>query len=189
VIARVPVSVFEGQVEIREGALVDLNACLALDATFETEYVWQMDERANNGVIAVGFRLTRLPRPMKVTGVIAPDDVSHHFLNGGALFVAEEGGKICGFVDVTESEWNQAATLNNLAVAPPYRRRGVGTRLVRAALDWARQKKLRAVLLDTPTKAHPAICLYQKMGFTFCGFNDQLYPNRDIALFFALSLR
>jgi hypothetical protein len=45
------------------------------------------------------------------------------------------------------------------------------------------------ILLDTPTKAHPAICLYQKHGFVFCGFNDQLYPNRDIAMFFALSLR
>jgi ribosomal protein S18 acetylase RimI-like enzyme len=175
--------------EIRIGALTDLNACLALDATFETEYVWQMKERASNGDIAVGFHLTRLPRPMKVTGVISPDDVSRNFLNGGALFVADEGGKICGFVDVTESEWNQAAAINNLAVAPAYRRHGIGTRLLRAALDWARQKKLRAVLLDTPTKAHPAICLYQKLGFTFCGFNDQFYPNRDIALFFALSLR
>lgn len=175
--------------EIRNGTLADLNMCLALDATFETEYVWQMDERASTGNIVVGFRLTRLPRPMKVNGIIAADEIAQHFWGGGALFVADAGGQVCGFVDVTESAWNQTAQINNLAVAPAYRRRGIGTQLLRAALEWARQKNLRAALLDTPTKAHPAICLYQKLGFTFCGFNDQLYPNRDIALFFALSLR
>ncbi len=175
--------------DIRSGTLADLNACLALDATFETEYVCQMEERAGNGNIVVGFRLTRLPRPMKVSGLVAADEIAQHFLSGGALFVAEADGALCGFVDVTESAWNQAALINNLAVAPAYRRRGIGAQLVRAAVEWARQQKLRVVLLDTPTKAHPAIGLYQKLGFTFCGFNDQFYPNRDIALFFALNLR
>ncbi|MEW5720281.1 MAG: GNAT family N-acetyltransferase [Chloroflexota bacterium] len=175
--------------EIRPGTLADLNVCMMLDASFETEYVWQMEERANNGNITVGLRLTRLPRPMKVTGVISPDGVSHNFMNGGALLVAETGGEICGYVDVSVSEWNQAAMINNLAVAPAFRRRGIASRLLRAALAWGRQNKLRVALLDTSTKAHPAICLYQKHGFAFCGFNDQLYPNRDIALFFALSLR
>jgi len=175
--------------DIRLGTLTDLNACLTMDTAFETEYVWQMEERSGNGDIAIGFRLTRLPRPMKVTGVISPDAVSQNFMNGGALFVADEGGAVCAFVDGMMSEWNQAAVINHLAVAPAYRRRGIGSRLLRVALEWARQQKLRVALLDTPTKAHPAICLYQKHGFTFCGFNDQLYPNRDIAMFFALSLR
>ncbi len=175
--------------EIRPGALADLNTCMTLDTSFETEYVWQMEERAGNGDIAVGLHLTRLPRLMKVTGVISPDDMSRNFMNGGTLLVAEEDGKICGYADLTVSEWNQAAMINNLAVAFAFRRQGIGSRLLRAALAWGRQNKLRVALLDTSTKAHPAICLYQKHGFSFCGFNDQLYPNRDIALFFALSLR
>jgi ribosomal protein S18 acetylase RimI-like enzyme len=175
--------------EIRLGTLADLNMCMALETSFETEYVWQMKERAGDGEIAIGLHLTRLPRPMKVTGIISPDGVSHDFMNGGTLLVAEEGGKICGYVDVTASTWNQAAIIHHLAVAPSVRRRGIGSRLLRAALEWARQNKLRVALLDTPTKAHPAIRLFQKHGFSFCGFNDQLYPNRDIALFFALSLR
>lgn len=175
--------------EIRPGSLADLNQCLMLDTSFETEYVWQMNERTSHADITVSFHLTRLPRPMKVTGVILPDDVSQHFLKGSTLFVADDGSQICGFVEVSVSEWNQATTINNLAVAPAYRRQGIGSRLLRHALEWARQNQSRVVLLDTPTKAYPAICLYQKHGFTFCGFNDQLYPNRDIALFFALNLR
>jgi ribosomal protein S18 acetylase RimI-like enzyme len=174
--------------EIRLANLVDLNACLAIDDSFETECVWQMEEHASSGSIAVSFRLTRLPRPMKVSGVISRDDVVYNFQRGGVLFVADDGA-VRGFVDVTAAEWNQAAYINNLAVAPACRRRGVGARLLHAALDWARQQKLRVALLDTSTKDYPAICFYQKHGFAFCGFNDQLYPNRDIAVLLALNLR
>ena len=105
------------------------------------------------------------------------------------LFVADQAGEILGFADVTISEWNQAAQINQIAVALAHRRKGIGTRLMRAIITWARQKHLRAVLLDAPTKAHPAIRLAQKQGFAFCGYHDQFYPNRDITLFFALNLR
>lgn len=168
--------------------LRDLNACLAIDDAFETEYVWQMEERSRAGSIAISFRLTRLPRPMRVSNITSRDDLVHNFQHGGALFVADDGA-VRGFVDVTASTWNQVAYINNLAVAPAYRRQGVGTLLLRAALAWGRQQNLRLAMLDTSTKAFPAICFYQKHGFAFCGFNDQLYPNRDIALYFALSLR
>ncbi len=174
--------------EIRPANLGDLNACLAVDDSFETEYVWQMEERNSAGDIAIGFHLARLPRPMKVSGIISRDDLIYNFQHGGALFVADDGA-VRGFIDVTESEWNQVAYINNFAIAPAHRRKGLGARLMRAALDWGRQKKLRAAMLDTSTKDYPAICFYQKQGFSFCGFNDQLYPNRDIALLFALSLR
>jgi ribosomal protein S18 acetylase RimI-like enzyme len=174
--------------EIRLANLNDLNACVKMDDSFETEYVWQMEQRVTTGDINTSFHLARLPRPMKVTGIIARDDMVYNFQHGGALFVADDGA-VRGFIDVTESGWNQAARINNFLIAPGFRRKGVGTLLLRAALDWGRAKKLRAAMLDTPTKDYPAICFYQKHGFAFCGFNDQLYPNRDIALLFALSLR
>ena len=174
--------------DIRLANLGDLNACAAMDDSFETDYVWQMDEHANASDIAVAFHLARLPRPMRVSGIISRDDVLYNFQHGGALFVADDG-EVRGFIDVTESAWNQAAHINNFLIAPGYRRKGMGAQLMRAALDWGRQRKLRTAMLDTSTKDYPAICFYQKQGFSFCGFNDRLYPNHDIALLFALSLR
>lgn len=174
--------------EIRLADLGDLNACATIDDAFETDYVWQMEERTGPGDISIAFRLARLPRPMKVTGVISADDVARNFQKGGVLLVADDEG-VRGFIDVTETEWNQGAYVNNLLIAPSYRRKGVATRLIRSALDWARQRELRMAMLDTSTKDYPAICLYQKLGFSFCGFNDQLYPNRDIALLFSMNLR
>lgn len=174
--------------EIRLADLADLNACVALDDSFETEYVWQMEERHESGGINVTFRQTRLPRPMKVSGNISRDAFLANFQNGGIFFVADEGG-VRGFVDFMPSPWNQVVQVNNLLVAPTHRRRGIGVKLMRAAIDWARQQQFRVMLLDTSTKNFPAICFYQKLGFAFCGFNDRLFPNRDIALMFALNLR
>lgn len=173
---------------IRAGTTADLKECIALDDSFETEYVWQMDEKSQPSAIDIAFRLRHLPRPLRVTGLISGEDLTKDLRSGGMLFIAREQG-VRGFLDLTVSKWNQAALINNLAVAPESRRRGVGTLLMRTALDWARKQKLRVALLDTSTKAYPAICFYQKQGFVFCGFNDQLYPKRDIALYFSQSLR
>ena len=174
--------------EIRLATLADLNACLALDDTYETDYVWQVEERADPRSIMVNLRLTRLPRPMKVRDAVSRDRIIFNYQHGGNLWVCDDGG-ICGFVDGTLDEWNQSIGINAIAVAPARRRKGLGTQLLRTALDWARQKKLSNAFLDTSTKNYPAMCFFQKHGFVFCGFNDRLYPNRDIAMLFALNLR
>lgn len=174
--------------EIRLATLADLNACLALEDTYETEYVWQMEERADPRNIAVTLRLTRLPRPMKVRDAVSRDRIAFNYQRGGTLWVCDDGG-ICGFVDGTMDEWNQSICINALAIAPAHRRKGLGTQLLQTALDWARQMKLSGALLDTSTKNYPAMCFFQKHGFAFCGFNDRWYPNRDIAMIFALNLR
>ncbi len=175
--------------EIRIATLADLTAALAMDDTFETDYVWQMDERSGNGNIAVSFRLTRLPRPIQVKGMVSRDDVAQNFQQGGMVLVAAADHGICGLADLAVSEWNQVLRIKNLAVAPADRHQGVGSRLMRAALKWGQQQQLRVALLAVSTKAYPAICFAQKHGFAFCGFSDRLYPNRDIAMQFALNLR
>lgn len=174
--------------DIRPANVIDLNACIVLDDSFETEYVWQMEERTNGGVITVTFRQTRLPRPMRVANNISRTALTENFARGEAFLVADEAGVI-GFVDASVTTWNQVLKINNLCVAPAHRRKGVGGKLMRAALDWARARNLRAAMLDTSTKDYPAIGFYQKLGFSLCGFNDQLFPNHDIALQFALNLR
>jgi len=151
--------------EIRLATLADLNACLALDDSFETEYVWQMEERREARQIAVNLRLTRLPRPMKVRNAVSRDDLVADYQRGENLWVYDEDGGIVGFISAVAEEWNQSASIHNLAVAPAYRRKGIGSLLMRTVLDWARQKKLRVVFLDTSTKNYPAICFYQKHGF------------------------
>ncbi len=176
------------RLEIRLATLADLNACLALDDSFETDYVWQLEERRDAYSVASTFRLTRLPRTMKVTGIVSRDGVAEKYRQGTNLWVYDDDG-VRGFIDATVEEWNQSACISHLAVARVHRHKGIGTQLLRTVLEWAHLKKLGIVLTDTSTKAHPAISFYQKHGFAFCGFSDRLYPNRDIAMLFALNLR
>ena len=117
--------------EIRLADLSDLNACLAIEDTFETEYVWQMEEQNRPGSIDVSFRLTRLPRPMRVSNIISRDELIEDYQNGGTLLVADDDG-VRGYIDIKAHAWNQILYINNLAITASFRRKGVATRLMRA---------------------------------------------------------
>jgi RimJ/RimL family protein N-acetyltransferase len=43
--------------------------------------------------------------------------------------------------------------------------------------------------MEMQSKNVAAIRLAQKSGFEFCGYNDQYYLNKDVALFFAKVLK
>jgi len=44
-------------------------------------------------------------------------------------------------------------------------------------------------LLEMSSKNNPAIRFAQKLGYEFCGYNDQYYETQDIALFFGRYIR
>lgn len=174
---------------VRPAQARDLDACLALDESYETEYVWQMDTARSNGAIQLGFRTTRLPRPMRVVVHSSQDALPDHFEQGACVLVAEEPPRVVGYLDATLDLAQRVGWIQSLVVASDMRRQKVGTQLVRAAMEWGRENKLRAMMAGVSTKNHPAAAFLQKQGFAFCGFNDQYYHNRDIALFFSCTLR
>jgi ribosomal protein S18 acetylase RimI-like enzyme len=199
---------------IRTAQARDLAACLNLDASYETEYVWQMESARQNpaelgavqlgkptplgnapasvprgGVVYLTFRVTRLPRAMRVLANITRDQVMEDFERGECFLVAAEGEDVIGFVDATANPWLGMLDIAYLTVAPERRRRGIGSQLLRATVQWAREHELQQVRLAASTKNFPATSLAQKHGFVFAGFDDHYYRNRDIALFFALVLR
>jgi len=53
-------------------------------------------------------------------------------------------------------------------VARPFRRLGLGTELLRAAIERAAERGLGTVWLSVETHNYPAVKLYRKMGFIFC---------------------
>jgi ribosomal protein S18 acetylase RimI-like enzyme len=55
--------------------------------------------------------------------------------------------------------------LAKMAVAPEAQGRGHANLLVRAALDWARERGAREVVLRTNSSLAPAVRLYEKHGF------------------------
>ncbi|HVH16549.1 MAG TPA: GNAT family N-acetyltransferase [Candidatus Angelobacter sp.] len=103
-----------------------------------------------------------------------------HSANPEFFFVAEVGKKIVGFVYGTESNppaetldrWKsrKVASIETLVVDEEYRRRGIGTSLVRVLFDVFKQKRIDLVTLSVPAVEKAAIKLYEKMGFEPRGY-------------------
>ena len=175
--------------EVRLATLADLNACLQLDHNCVTDHVWQMKAQKAMSRVSVGFDVVRLPRQMQADYPRSLEALVEDWQRGEGFFVADVDGAVRGYVDVVSQPWQKLGWVANLAVDDGYRRKRIGAALVRRACQWAREQGLQAVLLEATTKNYPALCLYEKLGFQFCGFNDHYYPNHDIALFFAQVLR
>jgi ribosomal protein S18 acetylase RimI-like enzyme len=174
---------------IRSALMGDMQDCLKLDASYTTEYVWQMDSRVANGEISVAFRHMRLPRSMRVAYPRDAEALMSDWRLRDALLVAERDRARQGYVSLSAVPGQRAAQIGDLVVARAVRRTGIGSALVGAALGWARERDLKQLFVEVQTKNHPAISLLNKMGFTFCGFSDRHYSNQDIALFFSRAVR
>lgn len=71
------------------------------------------------------------------------------------------------------------ALLVSVWVAPTARGRGVGEALVRAAVEVARERGRRRVMLDVGDHNTPAIRLYERLGFRPTGRTNAFPPPRS----------
>jgi len=104
------------------------------------------------------------------------------------FFAAEEDGKIIGYSRMHLYRWNDSAYIISLLVDAKHRRKGIGTRLLKAMENLARKNKARVLLFDTSPDNAPALQLYFKNGFRICGYNEKIYRNGKIALYLAKEL-
>lgn len=107
-----------------------------------------------------------------------------------AAWLAYVDGLLAGQILVRE-HWNRFAVVWDIAVDPPYRRRGVGRRLMGQAVAWARERRLPGVMLETQNINLAACRLYESCGFALGGFDTYLYrgferASGEVALFYYL---
>jgi ribosomal-protein-alanine N-acetyltransferase len=99
-----------------------------------------------------------------------------------ALVMQEESG-LQGFViaRVLDDEWE----IENIVIAGPARRRGLGTRLLGELLDLARGQGAAAVFLEVRESNHAARALYEKWAFLESGHRRRYYrhPEEDAILY------
>ena len=89
-----------------------------------------------------------------------------------ALFVAEDrDGRVLGFVscfvDVSVLEQDaREMRIEDVVVAAPARRQGIGRALIEAAFAFAGQRDVRRVEITVISENHDAAAMYLAMGFT-----------------------
>jgi putative acetyltransferase len=85
---------------------------------------------------------------------------------GGAFWVAEQGGEIIGTCGIAPLPDDSATyELRKMYLAPRARGAGVGRALLASALDFVRTKSAARVVLDTTHEMKDAIRFYERAGF------------------------
>jgi ribosomal protein S18 acetylase RimI-like enzyme len=176
-------------IQIRSAVASDLSAILAIDHSCQTEYVWQMDVQHEGALMGAFFREIRLPRSVTVLYPRPLASISELTVHRSKILVAYMGELLAGYIFTDEGINPGTAWVKDLVISPRYRRQGIGTMLVTAVQTWAVQHKNKRVFLETTSKNNPAIQFALKLGYEFCGYNDQYYLTHDIALFFGRFIR
>jgi ribosomal-protein-alanine N-acetyltransferase len=83
----------------------------------------------------------------------------------GAAIVADLDGMVAGFASVQIHRWNGLAQVHGLAVDPQHLRHGLGSRLIDALEQFARESGCRGVYVDTPVDNERARAFYRDCGY------------------------
>ncbi|MGD0610072.1 MAG: GNAT family N-acetyltransferase [Anaerolineales bacterium] len=177
------------EVRLRPAVATDLPILMKIDHTCMTEYVWQMDLQHEAGQAGAIFREIRLPRSVTVLYPRPVEAISETWNRRSGMLVAVIGEQLVGYIRMNDRILPQTAWITDVVVAPSYRRQGVATTLILAVHSWAVDRKKSRAILEMPSKNNLAVRLAQKLGYEFCGYNDQYYESQDIALFYGRLIR
>ena len=98
-----------------------------------------------------------------------------------AVFVADDDGLIVGRLSIARDQHPASRHVADLGlmVAVTHRRRGIGTALLDAAVDWARRSSVRKLELHVFPWNKAAIALYERFGFVKEGYRRGHYRRGD----------
>ena len=174
--------------EIRPATANDLPRLMALDHSSLSDYVWQLEIHREPNQITASFREVRLPRSVVVKDPRNPLALADEWTRHDAILVSVQDNNLVGYICLTE-EHAAIIRVTDIAVAADWRRKGAGSALLIAGQAWALEKGAHRLILEMQSKNQGGIRLAQKLGYEFCGYNDQYYPTQDVALFFGRALK
>ncbi len=94
-----------------------------------------------------------------------------------AVFVADADGQVVARLSLSRDPHPASRHVADLGlmVAAPYRRRGVGRRLLEQSVAWARESGVRKLELHVFPWNEPALSLYESFGFEREGYRKEHY--------------
>ncbi|MDG4861555.1 GNAT family N-acetyltransferase [Streptomyces sp. T-3] len=156
----------------------------ALDDSFRTAEVFVVTARED------GFDLRPVPVDPPLHKKYPEDD---DLDEAEHTFVAEEDGRVVGFIALGHEEWNRRLAVRQITVADTHRGRGIGRELMARAETYGRELRARTLWLEVTSVNAPAIRAYRRLGFTLSGLDTTLYTGTpaegETALFMSKALR
>lgn len=125
------------------------------------------------------------------------------YIEEGSMYLYREKGKIVGAVafpmyqgtDYHAIEWskqaadNEVAVIHLLAVSPDCQGKGIGSQMVREAINLAKEKGMKAVRLDALASNTPAHKLYERLGLEYRGKQHLYAENTGWTDFYFFELK
>lgn len=177
------------EVEIRPAVVSDLPLLSSLEHHYQTKRVWQMERSVTDGQIRVQFREIPLPRAIRVDYPHKPNLVHADHSAYSVLLAAFLNKTPVGYIAIWEQLASGAAWIRDLVVREQNRRHGIGSGLIFAGQEWANRNRYKRLIIEMQSKNYPAIQMVKKLGFDFCGYNDNYFDNQDIAILFSKPLK
>ncbi|MGC9357674.1 MAG: GNAT family N-acetyltransferase, partial [Anaerolineae bacterium] len=107
---------------IRSARADDFEICLNLDASYDTESAWQMEEQYCDGEWRITFREVSLPRTQHVAPLRRAAEQLEVWEQCDGFWVAVERRKVRGYVALSLEPVHRQARITDLVVAPTHRR-------------------------------------------------------------------
>lgn len=92
------------------------------------------------------------------------------------IYLAYRESKCVGQI-VLRRDWNRYAFIEDICVSRNSRGQGVGSSLIRRAIEWAKLNGLNGLALETQDNNVLACRFYAKCGFSIGGVNTMFYKN------------
>jgi GNAT superfamily N-acetyltransferase len=174
---------------IRPATAGDMDRLQRLDASYATNYVWQIEESSNAEQIGLSMRRVRTPRPVEVSYHVDAQGLFEDYRCGECLLLADDLGALMGYIDMTlQQAAHRQGWIEHLVVHRPFRRLGVGTQLLRAAEAWALANGIGSIMAIVPTRNDPAQGFFSQRGYARCGFIESYRERGDMSLLYSRKL-
>lgn len=166
-----------------DGSESDLPLLMKVDGGFSTEWVLFLQRRGRPDEQTIELRWRRAKPAGSRRGAFTADaqgeleELRTELRRSDRLLIAEADGRIVGYL-MLGSNWNRTAEITLIIIDAAYRGRGLGSRFVREAEAFARERGLRAIQWEAQNDNRNALEFALAQGFRIAGFHDALYHNR-----------
>ena len=104
------------------------------------------------------------------------DSVSYINNPDQTVFFAYSGAECVGQM-ILKRDWNKYAFIEDICVVKSERGQGIDTSFIQKAIEWAKNRNLKGLALETQDNNLLACRFYAKCGFVIGAVNTMLYQN------------
>ena len=109
-----------------------------------------------------------------------PDGLYADWWEKASAYGIVEDGELLAAIEVCPEEWSNRLLITELFVDKRLRGRGYGKKLINLAKEITKERKYRALILETQSSNVNAVDFYLHEGFTLIGFDSCCYSNVDL---------